>query len=138
MAALTRWERPKAIGEFPLLMAVCKLFFRLRTKVSGIIGTIAQDAAGREVRLVQGEQEKGGLDKGGIRRVRDVQANSPGKADIIPYQSGQRICAPPRCIRVTLGSVLEQVREEGSHDPVVFWSRVLAERERRTWTAREK
>ena len=36
------------------------------------------------------------------------------------------------------GAVLEQVREDGSHVPVAFWSRVLAEGQRRTLTAREK
>ena len=35
-------------------------------------------------------------------------------------------------------AVLEQVREDGSHVPVAFWSRVLVEGQRCTWTAREK
>ena len=33
---------------------------------------------------------------------------------------------------------MEQVREDGSHVPVAFWSRALAEGQRRTWTPREK
>ena len=33
---------------------------------------------------------------------------------------------------------MEQVPEICSHVPVAFWSRVLAEALRRTWTAREK
>ena len=37
-----------------------------------------------------------------------------------------------------VGAVLEQVREDGSHVPVAFWSRVLAEGQHRTWNAREK
>ena len=37
-----------------------------------------------------------------------------------------------------VGSVLEQIRDDGSHVPVAFWSRILAEGQRRTWTAREK
>ena len=37
-----------------------------------------------------------------------------------------------------VGAVLEQVRDDGSHVPVAFWSRILAEGQRRTWTAREK
>ena len=37
-----------------------------------------------------------------------------------------------------VGAVLEQVRQDGSHVSVAFWSRALAERQRRTWTAREK
>ena len=37
-----------------------------------------------------------------------------------------------------LGALLEQVREDGSHVPVAFWSRDRAEGQRRTWTAREK
>ena len=37
-----------------------------------------------------------------------------------------------------VGAVLEQVRCDGTHVPVAFWSRVLAEGQRRTWTAREK
>ena len=34
-----------------------------------------------------------------------------------------------------VGAVLEQVRDDV---PVAFWSRILAEGQRRTWTAREK
>ena len=37
-----------------------------------------------------------------------------------------------------VGAVLEQVRWDGTHVPVPLWSRVLAERQRRKWTAREK
>ena len=37
-----------------------------------------------------------------------------------------------------VGAVLEQIRDDGSHVPVAFWSRILAEGKRRTWTAREK
>ena len=35
-------------------------------------------------------------------------------------------------------AVLEQIRDDGSHVPVAFWSRILAEGQHRTWTAREK
>ena len=37
-----------------------------------------------------------------------------------------------------VGAVLEQIRDNGSHVPVAFWSRILAEGQRGTWTAREK
>ena len=37
-----------------------------------------------------------------------------------------------------VGAVLEQIRDDGSHVPVAFWSQILAEGQRRTWTAREK
>ena len=37
-----------------------------------------------------------------------------------------------------IGAVLEQVLGYGRHVPVAFWSRVLAEGKRRTWTPREK
>ena len=37
-----------------------------------------------------------------------------------------------------VGAVLEQVLDNGRHVPVAFWSRVLAEGQRRTWTPREK
>ena len=37
-----------------------------------------------------------------------------------------------------VGAVLEQVIDDGRHVPVAFWSRVLAEDQRRTWTPREK
>ena len=37
-----------------------------------------------------------------------------------------------------VGAVLEQVRCDAVHVQVAFWSRVLAEGQRRTWTAREK
>ena len=41
-------------------------------------------------------------------------------------------------LNYAVGAVLEQIRDDGSHVPVAFWSRILAEGRRRTWTAREK
>ena len=38
----------------------------------------------------------------------------------------------------SVGAVLEQVLDDWRHVPVAFWSRVLAEGQRRTWTPREK
>ena len=38
----------------------------------------------------------------------------------------------------SVGAVLQQVRDDGSHVPVAFCSRILAKGQRRTWTAREK
>ena len=38
----------------------------------------------------------------------------------------------------TIGAVLEQLLDYGRHEPLAFWSRVLAEGQRRTWTPREK
>ena len=35
-----------------------------------------------------------------------------------------------------VGAVPKQVWDDGSHVPVVFWSRILAVGQRRTWTAR--
>ena len=37
-----------------------------------------------------------------------------------------------------VGAVLDQIRDDRSHVPLAFWSRILAEGQRRTWTAREK
>ena len=37
-----------------------------------------------------------------------------------------------------VGAVLEQVRCNGTHVPVDFWSQVLVEGQRRMWSAREK
>ena len=37
-----------------------------------------------------------------------------------------------------VGAVLEQVLHDGRHVPVAFWSRVLAEGQRQTWSPREK
>ena len=37
-----------------------------------------------------------------------------------------------------VGAVLEHIRCDGTHVPMAFWSRVLAEGQRWTWTAREK
>ena len=37
-----------------------------------------------------------------------------------------------------VGAVLEEVRDDRSQVPVAFWNRILAEGQRRTWTAREK
>ena len=51
-----------------------------------------------------------------------------GRVDrLVATQDGQRV-----------GAVLEQVREVGSLVPVALWSRLLAEGQQHSWTAREK
>ena len=37
-----------------------------------------------------------------------------------------------------IGVVVERVLDNGRHVPLAFWSRILAEERRRTWTPREK
>ena len=37
-----------------------------------------------------------------------------------------------------VGAVLAQIKEDGSHVSVAFWSQLLAPSQRRTWTLREK
>ena len=44
----------------------------------------------------------------------------------------EKLCPGP------VEAVLEQVRDDRMHVPVAFWSRIFAESQRRTWTAREK
>ena len=104
LAALNHWERPTTISELRSFMGFCNYYsgyLRMYAELSGTLHKVLQ------VGMFQGaqrEQEKAGLDKGVGRSIGDAQENSPRKVGIVPYQSGQRICAPHCCIGLCRGS----------------------------------
>ena len=55
-----------------------------------------------------------------------------------PRGSGPRVRLRTDASDYAIGAVLEQVLDDERHVPVAFWSKVLAEGQRRTWTPREK
>ena len=67
-----------------------------------------------------------------------LQRNVLGKLGLILISPDKEFVLRTDASDYAVEAVLEQVRQDGAHVPVAFWSRILAEGQRRTWTAREK
>ena len=63
---------------------------------------------------------------------------TPGWGPLAAVVCGVVCGVSPVASDYAIGAVFEQVLDDGRHVPVAFWSRVLAEGQRRTWTPREK
>ena len=61
-----------------------------------------------------------------------------GQLGLFLVHSDEGLVLRTYALNYALGALLEQVRCDGTHVRVAIWSRVLAEGQRWTWTAREK
>ena len=115
-----------------------QLLFGICTNVCGSLGASPQDATGEQVRWLQGKQEKlewTAQAKEALDKLKERQLSQLGLFLVDPDKG---LVLRTDVSDYAVGAVLEQVRCDGTHVPVVFWIRVLAEGRLRTWTAREK
>ena len=129
VAAIEHWEKPKTISE-------------LRA-YSGYINMYAEYAAPMKTMLKGNREEtKKGSNKALVWDAESDRAFE-GMEQALLSAVGLHLVDPDRgfILRTdasdyAVGAVLEQVPDDGRHVSVAFWSRVLAEGQRRTWTPR--
>ena len=138
LASLHHWERPQTISKLRSFMGFCNYY-------SGYVRMYAELS-----RLLHKMLQVGNFDrrKGSKKKL----AWTPEAEDAFSrlkerllVQLGLFLVDPDKgfVLRTdasdyAVGAVLEQVQDDRSHVPVAFWSRILAEGQCRTWTAREK
>ena len=130
--AIEHWEKPKTVSELRAYLGFCNYY-------SGYIKMYAEYAAPMTTMLKgNGEETKKGSKKA-------LVWNDEGTKQALLSAAGLHLVDPDRgfILRTdasdyAVGAVLEQVLDDGRHVPVAFWTRVLAEGQRRSWTPGEK
>ena len=138
VAPIEHWEKPKTVSELRAYLGFCNYY-------SGYIDMYAEYAAPMTA-LLKGNRDE--TKKGSKKPVDwDDKADTAfeGMKRALLGAVGLHLIDPDRgfVLRTdasdyAIGAVLEQVLDDGRHVPVAYWSRVLAEGQRRTWTPREK
>ena len=138
VAAIEHWEKPKTVSELRAYLGFCNYY-------SGYIKMYAQYAAPMTT-MLKGNQEE--TEKGSKKALvwnDESDRAFEGMKQALLSAVGVHLVDPDRgfVLRTdasdyAVGAVLEQVLDDGRHVPVAFWSRVLAEGQRRTWTPRGK
>ena len=138
LASRHHWEKPQTISELRSFMGFCNYY-------SGYVPMYAELSGPLHKMLQVGKED-------GRKGSKKKPAWTPEAEDAFSRlkerllgQLGLFLVDPDKgfVLRTdasdyAVGAVLERVRDDGSHVPVAFWSRILAEGQRRTWTAREK
>ena len=138
VAAIEHWEKPKTVSELRAYLGFCNYY-------SGYIKMYAEYAAPMTTMLKGNREETKKGSKKALVWTAESDRAFEGMKQALLSAVGLHLVDPDRgfVLRTdasdyAIGAVLEQVLDDGRHVPVAFWSRVLAEGQRRTWTPREK
>ena len=138
VAAIEHWEKPKTVSELRAYLGFCHYY-------SGYIKMYAEYAAPMTTMLKGNREETKKGSKKALVWDADSDLAFEGMKQALLSAVGLHLVDPDRgfVLRTdasdyAVDAVLEQVLDDGRHVPVAFWSRVLAEGQRRTWTPREK
>ena len=138
LASLHHWEKPQTISELRSFMGFCNYY-------SGYVRIYAELLGPLHKMLQVGKFDGQNGSKKKLAWTPEAKDTFSSLKERLLGQLGLFLVDPDKgfVLRTdasdhAVGAVLEQVRDDGSHVPMAFWSRILAEGERRTWTAREK
>ena len=138
VAAIEHWEKPSTVSELRAYLGFCNYY-------SGYIKMYAEYAAAMTTMLKGNREETKKGSKKALVWTPESDRAFEGMKQALLSAVGLHLVDPDRgfVLRTdasdyAVGAVLEQVLDDGRHVPVAFWSRVLAEGQRRTWTPREK
>ena len=138
LASLHHWEKPHTISELRSFMGFCIYYsgyLRMYAELSSPLHKMLQ--------VDQFDGRKGSKKK--LSWTPEAEDAFSRLKERLLGQLGLFLVDPDKgfVLRTdasdyALGAVVEQVQDDESHVPVAFWSRILAEGQHRTWTAREK
>ena len=138
VAAIEHSEKPKTVSEL-------RADFRFCNYYSGYIKMYAEYAAPMTTMLKGNRKETNKGSKKALVWNAESDRAFEGMKQALLSAVGLHLVDPDRGFVLrsdasdyAVGAVLEQVLDNGRHVPVAFWSRVLAEGQRRTWTPQEK
>ena len=138
LTALNHWERADTISEL-------RSFMGFRNYYSGYVRMYAE-LSGPSHKMLQvwkfdgrkGSKKKLAWTTEAEEAFETLKRTLLGKLGLFLMTRDKGFLLRTDASDCAVGADLEHVREDGSHVPVAFWSRVLAEGQHRTWTAREK
>ena len=134
VAAIEHCEKPKTVSELRAYLGVCNYY-------SGYIKIYAEYAAPMTTMLKGNREETKTGSKKALVWNEESDRAFEGMKQALLSAVGLHLVDPDQGFLLrtdasdyAVGAVLEQVLDDGRHVPVAFWSRVLAEGQRRTWT----
>ena len=136
LAALRHWEKPQSISEHRSFMGFCNYYsgyLRMYADLSGPLHRMLQvgnlyGCKGSKKKLTWTTEAEEAFDK--------LKERLWGQLGLFLVDQDKGFVLRTDASEYAVGAVLEQVRCDGTHVPVAFRSGVLAEGQRRTWTAR--
>ena len=138
LASLHHWEKPQTISELRSFMGFCNYYW-------GYIWMYAELSGPLHKMLQVGKFDGRKGSKKKLAWTPEAEDAFSRLKERLLGQLGLFLVDPDKGFPLrtdasdyAVGTVREQVRDDGSHVPVALWSRILAEGQRRTWTAREK
>ena len=138
LASLHHWEKPQTISELRSFMGFCNDYsgyVRMYAELWGPLHNMLQVGKfdGRK-----GSKKKLAWTPEAEDAFNRLKERLLGQLGLFLVDPDKGFVLRTDASDYAVGAVLEQVRDDGTHVPVAFWSRILAEGQRRTWTAREK
>ena len=138
LASLHHGEKPQTISELRSFMGFCNYYsgyVRMYAELSGPLHKMLQVGKfdGRK-----GSKKKLAWTPEAEDAFSRLKERLLGQLGLFLVDPNKGFVLRTDASDYAVGAVLEQVRDDGTHVPVAFWSRILAEGQRRTWTAREK
>ena len=138
LASLHHWEKPQIISELRSFMGFCNYYsgyVRMYAELSGPLHKMLQvgkfdGGKGSRKKLAWAPEAEDAFSR--------LKERLLGQLGLFLVDPNKGFVLRTDASDYAVEAVLEQVRDDGSHVPVAFWSRILAEGQRRTWTAREK
>ena len=138
LASLHHWEKPRTISELRSFIEFCIYYsgyVRMYAELSGPLHKMLQvgkfdDQKGSKKKLAWTTEAEDAFNR--------LKERLLGQLGLFLVDPNKGFVLRTDASDYAVGAVLEQVWDDRSHVPVAFWSRILAEGQRRTWTAREK
>ena len=138
LASLHHWEKPQTISELRSFIGFCNYYsgyVRMYAELSGPLHRMLQVGKfdGRKAskkKLAWGPEAEDAFSCLKERLLGQLRLFlvDPDRGFVLRTDASDYV----------VGAVLEQVRDDGLHIPMAFWSRILVEGQCRTGTAREK
>ena len=126
------WEKPQTISELRSFMGFCNYYsdyLRMYAELSGPLHKMRQVGKldGRK-----GSKKKLAWTPEAEDAFSRLKERLLGQLGLFLVDPAKGFVPRTDASDYAVGAVLEQVRDDGSHVPVAFWSRILAEGQRRT------
>ena len=132
LASLHHWERPQTISELRSFMGFCNYYsgyVRMYAELSGPLHKMLQV---RKFDGRKGSKKKLAWTPEAEDAFSRLKERLLGQLRLFLVDPDKGFVLRTDASDYAVGAVLEQVRDDGSHVPVAFWSRILAEGQRRT------